>query len=83
MIGLMPIAASAATAEETARIVALEEALDGLECITPEWCVEELAEVHVALGGLKALFPELDYSGLDGARAGLGDLLSGGYRRRP
>jgi hypothetical protein len=83
MIGLMPIAASAATAQETAAIVALEEALDGLECITPEGCVEELAKVNVALGGLKALFPELDYSGLDGARAGLGDLLSGGDVEEP
>jgi hypothetical protein len=83
MIGLMPIAASAATAQETAAIVALEEALDGLECITPEGCVEELAEVNVALGRLKALFPELDYSELDGARAGLGDLLTGGDVEEP
>ena len=39
MIGLVPIAASAATAEETAAIAAFEEALDGIECITVEGCI--------------------------------------------
>jgi hypothetical protein len=75
MVGLVPIAASAQTDEETAAIVALEEALDGLECITVEGCIEELAEAKVALEALKALFPDLDYGALDDAIAALEELI--------
>jgi hypothetical protein len=78
MIGLVPIAASAATAEETAAIAALEEALDGLECVTVEGCVEDLAEVKAALAALKALFPDLDYGALDAAIADLEAAIEGG-----
>jgi hypothetical protein len=78
MIGLVPIAASAQTAEETAAIAALEEALDGLECVTVELCIEELAEVKAALAALKALFPDLDYAALDAAIADLETAIEGG-----
>ena len=57
MIGLVPIAASAATPEEEAAIAALEDALGGVECITVEGCIEEIAEVKAALAALKAIFP--------------------------
>jgi hypothetical protein len=75
---LVPIAASAATAEETAAIAALEEALDGLECITVEGCIEDIAEVKAALAALKALFPDLDYAALDAAIADLEAAIEGG-----
>jgi hypothetical protein len=78
MIGLVPIAASAATAEETAAIAALEEALDGLECITVEGCIEDIAEVKAALAALKAIFPDLDYAALDAAIADLDAAIEGG-----
>jgi hypothetical protein len=78
MVGLVPIAASAATAEETAAIAALEEALDGVECITAEGCIEEIAEVKAALAALRALFPDLDYAALDAAIADLEAAIEGG-----
>ena len=37
-IGLVPIAANAATAEETAAKEAFQGALDGLDCVTEEGC---------------------------------------------
>ena len=78
MIGLVPIAASAATAEETAAIAAFEEALDGIECITVEGCIEEIAEVKAALAALRAIFPDLDYAALDAAIADLDAAIEGG-----
>jgi hypothetical protein len=78
MIGLVPIAASAATAEETAAIAALEEALDGIECITVEGCIEDIAEVKAALAALRAIFPDLDYAALDSAIADLDAAIEGG-----
>jgi hypothetical protein len=77
-IGLVPIAANAATAEETAAIAALQEALDGIECITVEGCIEEIAEVKAALAALRALFPDLDYAALDAAIADLEAAIEGG-----
>ena len=65
MLGLVPIAASAQTTEEAAAIAALEDALDGLECVTVEGCIEDLVEVGAALAALKVLFPDLDYGALD------------------
>ena len=78
MIGLVPFAASAQTTEEAAAIAALEEALDGLECITVEGCIEEIAEAKAALAALKALFPDLDYAALDAAIADLEAAIEGG-----
>jgi hypothetical protein len=77
-VGLVPIAASAQTTEEAAAIAALEEALDGVECITVEGCIEEIAEVKAALAALKALFPDLDYAALDAAIADLEAAIEGG-----
>ncbi len=77
-IGLVPIAASAQTTEEAAAIAAFEEALDGLECVTFEGCVEDIAEVKAALAALKALFPGLDYAALDAAIADLDAAIVGG-----
>ncbi|MCL1601017.1 MAG: hypothetical protein M3112_05715 [Actinomycetia bacterium] len=67
ILGLVPAAASAQTTEEAAAIEALQEALDGLDCVTAEGCAENLAEVEAALELMKPLFPDLDYSGLEGA----------------
>jgi hypothetical protein len=67
ILGLVPVAASAQTTEEAAAIEALQEALDGLDCVTAEGCTEDLAEVEAALAVMKALFPDLEYSGLEGA----------------
>ena len=78
MIGLVPVAAGAQTDEEAAAILVLEEALDGLECITVEGCIEEIAEVKVALEVLKTLFPDLDYGALDAAIADLEAAIEGG-----
>jgi hypothetical protein len=75
MIGLVPIAASAQTTEEAAAIAAFEEALDGLECVTFEGCVEEIAEVKAALAALKTVFPDLDYAALDAAIAELESVI--------
>jgi hypothetical protein len=77
-IGLVPIAANAATAEETAAIAAFQEALDGLDCVTESGCIEDLAEVKAALEVLKALFPDLDYGALDDAIVDLETALAGG-----
>ena len=71
ILGLVPIAASAQTTEEAAAIAAFEEALDGLECVTFEGCVEEIAELKAALAALKTVFPDLDYGALDSAIADL------------
>jgi hypothetical protein len=78
ILGLVPIAASAQTTEEAAAIAALEEALDGLECVTVEGCIEDLAEVNAALAALKVLFPDLDYGALDAAIADLEAAIEGG-----
>jgi hypothetical protein len=67
ILGLVPVAASAQTTEEAAAIEALQEALDGLDCVTAEGCTEDLAEVEAALAVMKALFPDLEFSGLEGA----------------
>jgi hypothetical protein len=77
-MGLVPIAASAQTTEEAAAIAALEEALDGLECVTFEGCVEEIAELKAALAALKTLFPDLDYAALDAAIAELENVIVDG-----
>jgi len=77
-LGLMPTAASAATAEEAAAIAAFEEALDGFECLTFDGCVEDIAEVKAALAALKTLFPALDYAALDAAIADLEAAIVGG-----
>jgi hypothetical protein len=74
----MPIAASAATAEEAAAIAALEKALDDFECLDFDGCVEDIAEVKAALAALKTLFPALDYAALDGAIADLEAAIVGG-----
>jgi len=78
IVGLVPIAASAQTTEEAAAIAALGEALDGLECVTAEGCIEDLAEVKAALAALKVLFPDLDYGALDAAIADLETAITGG-----
>ena len=78
IVGLVPVAAGAQTTEEAAAIEALQEALDGLDCVTAEGCIEDLAEVKVALDALKALFPDLDYSALDAAIAALEAAIEGG-----
>ena len=78
IIGLVPIAVSAQTTEEAAAIAALEEALDGIECVTVEGCIEDLAEVSAALTALKVLFPDLDYGALDAAIADLEAAIEGG-----
>ena len=78
VFALMPAVAGAQTDEETAAIAALAEALDGLECVTVEGCIEDLAEVNATLAALKALFPDLDYSALDAAIADLGAAIEGG-----
>jgi hypothetical protein len=78
MIGLVPFAASAQTDEQIAAIAALEEALDGIECITVEGCIEEIAEVKAALAALRAIFPDLDYAALDAAIADLEAAIEGG-----
>jgi hypothetical protein len=67
ILGLVPVAASAQTTEEAAAIEALQEALDGLDCVTAAGCTEGLAEVEAALAVMKPLFPDLEYSGLEGA----------------
>jgi hypothetical protein len=77
-IGLVPIAANAQTPEEAAAIAAFQEALDGFECLTFDGCVEDIAELKVALAALKALFPALDYAGLDAAIAALEAAITGG-----
>ena len=77
-IGLVPAVAGAQTDEEAAAILALEEALDGVECVTVEGCIEDVAEVSAALAALKALFPDLDYSALDAAIADLDAAIEGG-----
>jgi len=71
IVGLIPIAASAQTTEEAAAIAALEAAIDGIDCITVEGCIEEIAELKVAVAALKALFADLDYAACD---AGIADL---------
>jgi hypothetical protein len=78
IVGLVPIAASAATPEEAAAIAALEEALDGIECLTVEGCVEDIAEVKAALAVLRAIFSDLDYAALDAAIADLEAAIVGG-----
>lgn len=77
-IALMPVSASAATAEEAAAIAAFEEALDGFECLTFDGCVEDIAELKTALAALKAIFPGLDYGALDAAIADLDAAIVGG-----
>jgi hypothetical protein len=77
-LGLMPTAASAATAEEAAAIAAFEKALDGFECLTFDGCVEDIAELKAALAALKTLFPALDYAALDAAIADLDAAIVGG-----
>ena len=67
VFALVPAVASAQTDEQAAAIAALEEALDGLECATPEGCTEEVAELQAAVAALKAVFPDLDYAALDAA----------------
>jgi hypothetical protein len=78
IVGLVPIAASAATAEETAAIEAFQGALDGLDCVSEEGCIEDLAEVKAALAALKAIFPDLDYAALDAAIVDLEAAIAGG-----
>jgi hypothetical protein len=78
VFALMPAVAGAQTDEEAAAIAALTEALDGLNCVTVEGCVEDLAEVNAALAALKALFPDLDYAALDAAIADLEAAIEGG-----
>ncbi len=78
MIGLVPIAANAQTAEEAAAILAFEEALDGFECLTFEGCVEDIAELKAALALLKTVFAGLDYAALDAAIAALEAAIVGG-----
>jgi hypothetical protein len=78
ILGLVPIAASAQTTEEAAAIAAFEEALDGFECLTFDGCVEDIAELKVALAALKAIFPALDYAALDAAIAALEAASTGG-----
>ena len=78
VLALMPAVAGAQTDEEAAAIAALTEALDGLNCVTVEGCVEDLAEVNAALAALKALFPDLDYAALDAAIADLEAAIEGG-----
>ena len=78
ILGLVQIEASAQTTEEAASIAAFEEALDGLECVTVEGCIEDLAEVGAALAALKVLFPDLDYGALDAAFADLEAAIEGG-----
>jgi hypothetical protein len=78
ILGLVPIAASAQTTEEAAAIAALEEALDGLECVTFDGCVEEIAELKAALAALKTVFPDLDYGALDAAIAELENVIVDG-----
>ena len=78
MIALIPAVAGAQTDEEAAAIAALEEALDGVECVTVEACIEEVAEVKAAVAALKALFPDLDYAALDAAIADLEAAIEGG-----
>jgi hypothetical protein len=78
VLALMPAVASAQTDEEAAAIAALEEALTGVECVTVEGCIEEVAEVKAALAALKALFPDLDYAALDAAIADLEAAIEGG-----
>ncbi|MGI9585064.1 MAG: hypothetical protein ACR2N7_05685 [Acidimicrobiia bacterium] len=65
--GLAPVAATAQTTEEAAAIEGVQEALSSLDCVTPEGCTEELAELKAALAVMKAVFPDLNYFGLDGA----------------
>jgi hypothetical protein len=78
VFALMPAVASAQTDEEAAAIAALTEALDGVECVTVEGCVEDLAAVNAAVAALKALFPDLDYAALDAAIADLDAAITGG-----
>ncbi len=78
VFALMPAVAGAQTDEEAAAIAALTEALDGVNCVTVEGCIEELAEVNAAVAALKALFPDLDYAALDGAIADLDAAITGG-----
>ena len=78
VFALMPAVASAQTDEEAAAIAALEEALAGVECVTVEGCIEDVAEVNAALAALKALFPDLDYAALDAAIADLEAAIEGG-----
>jgi hypothetical protein len=78
ILGLVPVAASAQTDEEAAAITALKAAIDGIDCVTVEGCIEDIAEVKVALEVLKALFPDLDYGALDGAITDLEGAIDGG-----
>jgi len=76
---LMPAVATAQTSEEKlAAVVALEEALDGVECVTVEGCIEDVAEVKAALAVLKEVLPDLDYGDLDAAIADLEAAIEGG-----
>jgi hypothetical protein len=78
VFALMPAVASGQTDEEAAAIAALEEALGGIECVTVEGCIEEVAEAKAAVAALKALFPDVDYGALDGAIADLETAIAGG-----
>jgi len=79
ILGLVPAVASAQTAEEkAAAVLVLEEALDGIECVTVEGCIEEVAELKAAVGALKEILPDLDYGALDGAIADLEAAIEGG-----
>jgi hypothetical protein len=78
VFALMPAVASGQTDEEAAAIAALEAALGGIECVTVEGCIEEVAEVKAAVAALKALFPDVDYGALDGAIADLEAAIAGG-----
>jgi hypothetical protein len=78
MVAVSATAAGAQTDEEAAAIAALDEALTGVECVTVEGCIEEVAEVKAAVAALKALFADLDYGALDAAIADLEAAIEGG-----
>jgi hypothetical protein len=65
MIGLVPTAAIALTEVEEEVLQEFEMALNDLDCLTPEGCIEEVAELKVALAAFKAAFPDLDYTDID------------------
>jgi hypothetical protein len=69
VVGLIPTAAMALTEVEEEVLQEFEMALNDLDCLTAEGCIEEVAEFRVALAAFRAAFPDLDYTDIDACLA--------------
>jgi hypothetical protein len=69
VVGLIPTAAIALTEVEEEVLQEFEMALNDLDCLTAEGCIEEVAELRVALAAFRAAFPDLDYTDIDACLA--------------